>query len=491
MDVQANGTISKNGTNKNNHKSSRRYVVIQNKLSLDPVEPVPINFSGDSFQYARDKKYIPFLDSNDNLANLLLEARLGSATQHACIDSISRSLVGKGIAVEGLETPNKLFFDWTKNVNNKGQSFTEFLIQTVDGERAFGNQFIEVKRGKVGAEKYIKVYLHSFLFSRLKSMPDFTEPTDVVLSKLIAKKGYQTFGKKSAIEIPLWNPSKVMESKVWTNNADGSQSTMLHFKNEISGIENYGLPGSVSSLRYQAIEAKLAQYNIDNLDNNLILGGILQIKGGLTQPEAESMAEDILMTHIGQGKTGRIAVVASEDGLEDTKFTPFNTEKEGSFLEFDKQVQEKIIISNAWDSVLAGINRNSTLGNGSQYIRSIWDVKDANLIHPLRTKLIEKVIKPIAEIFADWMGAEEINNYNWKLQTSMPFSYMADLDPNKFFQVNEAREKAGLKPDEKMNGKYLAEVTGPKQGNQFNNGFTQTDGTNKPGEKNNTDQTKK
>lgn len=486
MPEELNGTVKHNGVSRA-PKNTKYRIVVQNKLHLDADEPVPINFSGDLFRYARDKRYIPFLGNDDNFANVLLEARINSSTQMACIDSISRCLIGKGLAVQDIEEPNKDFMNWTKNVNSKRQTLSEALIQAIDGERCFGNQFIEIKRGKVGSVKYLKIYNHSMLFCRLKSMPDFTEPNAVILSKLIAKSGYQMLGKKDALEIPLWNNSKIEKGQVWKSTGNGNEeSTMIHFKNEVSAIENYGVPASISSLRYQILEAKAAQYNIDNFDNNMILGGILSFKSGMTQTEAEEAASDILMTHVGSGKNGRIAVIASEEGLEDAKFTPFNTQKEGSYVEYDKRVEEKIICSNNWDSVLAGINRSSTLGNGSQYIRSIWDVKDASLIHPLRTKLIEKVIKPIAEIYADWFGAPELLNYEWKLQTSMPFSYMADLDPNKFFMVNEARDKAGLVHDKKMDGKYLAEVTGPKQTNQFNNGFTQTDGTNAPGETNNT-----
>jgi hypothetical protein len=413
------------------------------------------------------------------LANVLLEARLTSTTQNACIDSIARSLIGKGLSVQDVEEPNAELFTWFKNVNTRGQSFSEALIETVDGERAFGNQFIEVVRGSVAGKRYLKVYNHSMLYCRLAANEDFSEPTGVILSKLLAKRGYQSELKKNTPVIPLWNNSQFDNNVVWTRGArPGEQRTMLHFKNQVSGIEYYGLPASVASLRYQVLESKAAQYNIDNFDNNMVLGGMLIFKSSMSHDEAVEQAREILLTHVGEGKTGRIAVISSEEGLNDVEFINYNTQKEGSYIDFDKRVEEKIICANAWDSVLAGINRSSTLGNGSQYIRSIWDVKDAVLLHPLRDKLIEKVIKPIINIWAEWFGVPEVLNYEWKLQTSMPFSYMADLDPNKFFQVNEARSKAGLTPDEKKNGMYLAEMQGPQQPNQFDSGFTKTDGSN-------------
>lgn len=488
MSENSNGTALKpsNGSLKAQVDKPKQYIVkiVKNKLELDPIEPVPINFSGDLFLYARDNRYIPFLGGDDYLPNTLLEARLNSPTQHSCITTIARSLVGKGLSVKDLEEPNKDLLKWMKNVNNSRQTMTEFLIGAIDGERGFGNQFIEIKRGKIGSTKYLKIYNHSILFSRLKSMDDFSDPDSVILSKLIAQNGYiEGLRKKDTREIPLWNDDNI--GKYWVSNKDGSESTMLHFKNDVSAIEHYGLPDSISSLRLQVIEGKLAQYNIDNLDNNMIIGGILTFKSGMTQAEAEAQAEEILLTHTGQGKTGRIAVMASEEGLDGAQFTQFNTQKEGSFIEYKKQIQTDIISSNAWDSILAGINRDSTLGNGSNYIRSIWDVKDATLLYPLRTKLIGKVVEPIMKIYSELFGVDEILDYQWNLQTSMPFSYMADLDPNKFFKIKEARQKAGLPPDEKYGEMYLAEVAGPNQPNQFNNGYVQTDGTNTKGEKNN------
>lgn len=437
---------------------------VQNKIILNPEEPIPITYNGDSFRYARDKKYIPFLGMDDNLPNLLLEARLTSASQNSCISSIAQALIGKGIAVKDNDKPNPDWVKWLESINNKKQPFNKALIGIVDGERTHGNQFIEVVRVQVGKERFLKVYPKSMLFCRLASPVDLTKSDQsegVVISKLISKNGYVNL-PKNVTQIPLWSPDKADQKKCWLPDPDvkGVERTMLHFKNEISSVEHYGLPASIAGLRYQILEGKAAQFNIDNFDNNMILGGMLILKSGMTKEEAEAQAEEIMMSHIGVGKTGRIAVIASEQGLQDVEFVPFNTQKEGSYIEFDKRIEEKIISCNGWDSVLAGINRSSTFGNGSQYIRSIWDVKDAVLLHPLRKKLIDEVIKPIMQIYAEWFEVTDMLKYEYNLQTNMPFSFMGELDPNSFFMVDEARHKAGLTPDpDTTRGKkFLAEL---------------------------------
>lgn len=441
-------------------------VVVSNKVSLDPNEPVPISFNGNLFHYSANGKYIPFLGADDTFASTLLGARLMSSSHNACISSISQCLIGKGLQVKDNTNPNPDFLEWCKNVNKYKQSLNESLIHVIDGERTFGNQFVEIVTGETLGKKFMKIYPQCITKCRLAA-PD-KEDDDYEVQQIIVSNKFNRFGNfsydKNAKKIPIWSDNILDKDKAWLTDDQGYKRTMLFLKNDVSGIPFYGLPASIAGLRYQILEAKAAQYNIDNFDNNMILGGILILKSGMSQEEAQATAREIFMTHIGAGKTGRIAVVASEQGLTDVDFKPFNTSREASYNDSDKRWEEKIIAANEWDSVLAGINRSSTFGNGSQYIRSIWDVKDAVLLNPLRNKLIDKIIKPISYIWAEHFGVDEVKKYEFNLQTNMPFSFMGELDPNTFFQVNEARAKAGQPKDDNKEGVYLSEM-GSKQNN--------------------------
>lgn len=434
-------------------------IVVSNSV-LDPEKPIPIEQNGNLFRYSKNKKYIPFMGIEDGFDKILLTARLSSASQNACITSIASSLVGKGIRVKDVEDPNQQLFDWFKSVNKCKHTFDEVLISTIDGERTFGNQFIEVIKGENAGKAFLKVYPQSILKCRLAA-PEHPDNDDEIQQVIVSDSFATTGGYKyreDDLKIPIWSSNILDKDRVWVKDKKGYLHTMLHFKNEVSGVEYYGLPSSIAGLRYQILEAKAAQYNIDNFDNNMILGGILIFKSGMTQEEAQQAAREILLTHIGEGKTGRIAVVASEAGLNEVDFKPFSTAREGSYNDSDKRWEEKIIAANEWDSVLAGINRSSTFGNGSQYIRSIWDVKDAVLLNPLRNKLINKVVNPVVQIWADVFKVKDVLKYEFQLQTNMPFSFMGDIDPNTFFKVKEARSKAGLLPDDINGEKYLSEM---------------------------------
>lgn len=446
---------------KANAPKKERIFTVNNQIKLDPLNPIPIQYAGDSFAIVRNKRYIPFLGRDNNLPNLLLEARLTSPTQDQCISSIASSVVGNGLKVLDIEPENiePDFIEWMKCVNNDQDSFDDVLYGVIDGEREQGNQFIEVVKGTVNGTPFMKVHLHPFQYCRLAEiLPNEKEPSSVVISKLFAKRGYR-IKVDDARSVPLWSPNKLDQKKCWVEDEKGNLRTMLHFKNKRAGIDWYGMSASISGLRYQVAEGLLIQYNIDNLENNMILGGMLMFKSSMTPTEALENAERIMLSHIGQGKTGRIAVISSEGGLEDVKFEKYDTNNEGSFIEFDKRLEKKIISCNDWHEVLIGLNEGGgSLGNGNNYVRSVWYSKEASLLNPLRRKLVDKVVLPLMKIYSEVYSKPEILKYNFWFNSAMPFSFLGDVKPEQYVKVNEARETAGLSHDDKVEDKYLSEM---------------------------------
>lgn len=347
-----------------------------------------------------------------------------------------------------------------KSVNNERESFDDIMLGCADGERAMGTQFIEVIKGEVGKQPFMKINLHSLLRCRFGEEAEQTgNPTEVIISKLFERNGrVYAQSLKNARRVPLWSPNKLDQEKCWKKYSDGTYRTMLVFKNKVSGVPHYGLPASISGLRSQVQEAKGEQFNLDNFENNMILGGMLMFKSAMTPEEAQKNAKRIIMSHTGEGKTGRIAVISSENGLEDVKFEKYETAKDGSFIELDKRLEEKIIKANGWNGVFLGLNRGGTLGNGSEYIRNAWDTAEASLLNPLRRKLIDKVVVPLMQIYADVFNKKEILKYQFWFNSAKPFSFLGDIKPEQFMKLNEARELAGLPIDESKEEVYLSEM---------------------------------
>lgn len=469
----------------NNEEKKQRSIefTVRNEFKLDAITPIPIQYGNNSFYVVKGKKFLPFLGKKNDLPQLLLEARLTSTTQNACITSIANSIIGNGLTLNEKEPPED-FTGWLGSVNNDMQSLDDFLREVVDGERTYGNHFIEICRGKLGKLPFIKIYNHNMLECRLGVPDGKTQyPTNVVITPLFNKSGFNGTIADAEI-IPLFDPNALDKSSCWLKADDGTERTMIHFKNEVSGIKFYGMPASVSGLRYQVLEGKTAQYNIDNLDNNMILGGMLILKSSMTDEEAQATAKKIMFSHVGEGKTGRIAVISSETGLTDVDFKPYATHQDGSFIDADKRWEEKIITANSWDSLLAGISTGGGLRQASSYVRAIWDVKESVLLNPLRKKLISKVVAPIMSIYSEWMDIKEIVDYEYTFKSSMPFSFLGDIDPASFFQVNEARKLSGLEEDPKVDGKYLSEMVAKSAP-------AKTDNSNDPNQNGNIDSTQK
>lgn len=410
--------------------------------------PIPIDFGGNTFKYSTDgKKYIPFIGSEDNLPQLFLEARLISPTHDGCVTRIAECTVGKGLTVVDIEEKDipKEFTEWLDNVNNECESFDELLIGAADGERTQGNQFIEIVRGKVGPAKYVKVHLHSMLYCRLNEKGDA-----VIVSKAFAKRGYSSEAVTKGTQIPIYNPNRRDKSLNWIKGEiEGEQRTMIHLRNKVAGVDHYGLPQAKATLRDQVLEGKSVQYNLDLFNNGMVLSGVFVFKGAMTRDEARENARAILDAHTGDENQGKIGFVSSENGIEDFDLKQFQTQKEGSYDNLQSKCREKIISANGWAAEFLGGDSGAGLSKGGDYLRSKWDTVETQTLKPLRKKLISKVVKPIVNIWADWMEKPEVKEYKFDFPSDMPFSFLGELKPEDIMLINEGRKLAGLpeRPD--------------------------------------------
>lgn len=435
--------------------SGKTKVTVAN-VALDPITPIPFQVGKGTFSYSGGTKYIPFIDNSDNLAMTFMEARTISTTQDSCIDSIAECAIGDGLQIADDKT-NDALNAWFECVNNESETIDDILNGICDGIGENGNCFIEIVKGSFNGKKYIKVYLHPLVHARFG--PEDTKtgrPDTVLVGEAFAKKGYMSNLSKDIDEIPLYNPNRIKKSDNWKKSENNEYRTMLHVRNKVSGINHYGFPASKASLRYQIMEGKAAQFNIDNFDNNMVLGGMLIFKNAMTQEEANRNAKNIINSYTGQGKTGRIAVVSSENGVDDVKFVEFNTQKEGSFLELDRRLEDKIISSHKWSKEFYSTDA-STLGKGAGYLRSLWDIKEKMVLKPLRNKLLNQFIYPLMNIWSEHFN-DNAKDLRFSFASVIPMSFLGDLDPNAFIKVKDARSMADLDEDEENGEMYLTEV---------------------------------
>lgn len=433
--------VSKNTLLSSKKEAAVEKTPIINAVSLDAKTPIPIEYYGNAFVTRKGRKYIPFLEPLDNFAQLLLEAKLLSPTQMACVSSKTQYCVGEGWYLKNVEVDQSLS-SWAAIVNKKGQTLNDILRSIFDNLYTAGNAYIEIVRGKVGSSKFVKVYVNSFLDCRLSMPDDHDIPTSIFKSPEFRRRGIWNMNRDEFVEIPLYTGSSIGEQ--WFIDEKGNEHTIIHLKNEVSGYDYYGMPSSVSSLPQQILEYKAARYNIDNFDNNLVIGGVIVLQGNLSPEEADKLGNKIVQQHAGDGKRGRYVILTSQSGIENSKVMPFEKQRDGDFIEFDKRMEEKIISANNWDGFLAGIHKQSGLGSGgSAYIRSIFSIKNATVIQPMQAYVIEKFISPLIRICDDWMKTKW-GQHDFSIKPVTPITFLGDIDINAILTKDEGRKAMGL-----------------------------------------------
>lgn len=413
-----------------------------NAISLDAKTPIPLEYNGTWYTTRKGARYIPFLNPDDDFPQKLLEARVISPTANACINTKTKYTLGKGWYLTDESLMDVRLKDWVKSVNRTGQTLNDLLLSVFDSYYTFGNAYIKLARVRIGSSKYLKVSILNTQDVRLITNEDDGIPTSVAVSRDFRKQGFTTLRKNAYDEFPLWTPDKVYRK--WAKDSNGDECCIIHLKNEVSGYDYYGMPSNVSGLIHQVLEYKAARYNLDEFDNNMVVGGILILDTGLTQEEADTLGRKIVKQHTGDGKRGRVMILAGETAGENSKYLPFEKHQEGDYIRFDEHTEDKIISANEWDPLLAGIRRESGLGNGgTAYIRSIFDIKNETVIKPVQDKVIEKVIQPIMQMCDEWMGTRWAD-LPFAIRTSAPVSFAGDIDVNSIVKKNEGRNILGL-----------------------------------------------
>jgi hypothetical protein len=431
---------------------------INNEVRLDAKNPIPFE-NGNAFSFVNDSRYLPFIGNKDNFGQDLLEARLVSATHNRCVVTKRRYCAGDGfIDMNGADL-DKSLVEWLASVNMKNEPATEINKRVFEDFFTWGNVPIELVRFTSAGVKYFFVYAHNFLEWRLCPPDEDDIITHAVQSKLFLRiKGHITPEDiKKSKKLPIYNPRK-RDKDNWFKDAKGVERTLIWYKNSVSGFQYYGLPSAVASMIYQILEYKGARYNLDNFENNMVVSALLALKGNLSQTEADRIGKKAIQTHTGDGKRGRVMVVASEEGIEGSDLHTFDTSKEGSYREADDKWTQKIILANEWDSVLAGIQSASTMGKGSGFITKIVEHINKTVILPAQQDLMDNVWDSIFKIGAAWMGWK-IDAANLTIKSNVDISGLTDVDITPAVTVNEVREAKGLPQDDTDKGKmYLGEL---------------------------------
>ncbi len=439
-------------------KPGKSTTSISNRSELSASTPIPFE-GGIGFSYVDSVEYLPFLEGKDDYAQLLLESRLLSNTHNACIVTKKDFCAGSNFRYEDDSPIPSDVTDWFKSMNLHGEAVIEINKQIFESFFTFGNTPIEIVKVQVGSTKKLFIYVHNFLEWRLCRPNEDDIITHAIHSKLFSKRNSVILPEdfKKLKKLPIYNPARA-ENENWIKDKNGTERTLIWYKNRVAGFNYYGLPSSVAGLIYEVLEYKGARFNLDNLDNNMVVSALLLLKGNLSQTETDKIGKRAIATHTGDGKRGRVMVLSSEEGLEGSDLHNLETHKEGSYTESDNLWTQKIILANQWDAVLAGILSSSTLGKGSGFLSKILEIKQNTVIRPAQLDLETKVWSTIFEVANKWLQLK-IDIPKIKIKNAIDISALTDVDISPAVKVDEVREAKGLsKIGGEKGEKFLGEI---------------------------------
>jgi hypothetical protein len=439
--------------------------VVTNVAKLDPKHPIPIE-NDQAFSLVNNVSYLPFLAPKDRFGKLLLEARLLSNTNNACIRTKKDYCAAAGFQDKKGNPLDEKILEWFRSINGKNESLTFCNKAIFEDFFTWGNEPIVLARFKVGTEKRFFVYPQNFLEWRLQKPNDDDIIEGAVKSKLFLRdQGFITAALlKNSLNLPIYNP--LNEKKSWVKGPDGTERTVIWYKNRMSGLPYYGLPENIASLIFQLLEYKAARFDLDLFENDMVAATLIALKGQVSAPEAKRIAQDVVRTYAGDGNRGRTIVVASEEGIEGSDIHKLETQREGSYSDADNRWTQKIIWANNWDAILAGLVSPNTMGKGAGFITKIFENKLNFVIKPAQQDMMDNVWKTIFKLAQDHLGLP-FDKYDLEFKNNIDISGLTDVDISPAVTRDEVRRAKGLPEDGSSQGKkYLRQVSQEVQGQE-------------------------
>lgn len=442
---------------------------MENSSDFDPEIALPIDFTGRAFTSMSSGSYYPFFAPSDTLFRKLLTLRLLSPTQANCINDKTLYSVGAGLQVTDQDFPTA--FD--KKINGKRQLIDDVLKGVFESYWQDGNDFIEVVRTEIAGTKYVHVYKHNNLDCRFAEPDDGEDPTHVIRSKEFRREGILSFKKDAnPVKIPIWTDNPINQGDIWQVDPKNKKTTrtMLVVRNEVQGVDHYGLPSNFAGFIPAYLEYNVARFNLDNFENNMFLAGVLSIMGQVSPTEANKLLTDIRRTYMGKGKQRRIFTASSESGITDTKFTPFTQTHEGHFVEFDKHNEGKIISANSWSKELLDMNDKAGLGKGGDYLAQLFKRKFHTTIIPAQQTILNNFVFPLMQIIDEYKNTK-FYDLPWSIKPVIPIGLEGFLDLNSLLTVDEGRQEMGRGPIGNGTGDMqISRVAGKSKDNNQNAG---------------------
>ena len=354
---------------------------------------------------SRNKDWIEFGADNDYF-NVLIDKAKGSATNGACINSISQMIYGKGLSA-------------TDSARRPEQYARMISLFKKDDLRRFAYDL------KLTGQTAIQV-----IYSKDKKTIEKVE--HLPIETLRAEKcGEDDKEVQAYYYFPKWEDIKPSDEPLRIP-AFGVSDTpkpieILYVKPYEAGMYYYSTPDwAKGGLQYADLEIEVSNYHINNVRNGLSPSMLINFNNGVPdEPTQVSTERQILNKYQGTSRAGT-PIIAFNDNKESAATIEAIqlSDAHNQYQFLSEEAKSKILIAHRIVSpMLLGIKDNSGFGNNAE------ELKDSSIL------MQNVVIAPFQELLID--AFDKILAYN-NISLNL---YFKTLQPLQFLDLDNVEDK--------------------------------------------------
>lgn len=404
------------------------------------------------------EKYVPFLDFTNNLLDEITSIYNTSPTTHAIIDQKTTMSVGNGFTVlEGKNnnllssmakmrqpadlTPQELesLNNYIHKVNPEGETLQDILTKVFADFWTYGNAFIELIRSEIEIDgeilRWLVVRQIPLSMCRPKKLESGENAVEFVA---VSNRFLEDENNPNDVKLlPTFPTFAAVEG------LDGERS-IIHIKSYSPGFSYWGLPDWIAAFLWSELEYRIPKYNQSKFVNGFTPSALVTIIANMTPEEAQEFVDAFTDKFTNTGNNSKMFINVLRDEAAKTDVKILEDRNEGNFLELSQLARENIITAHRWTPALTGKSVAGQLGSNQQ-IRAELEIIQNTVIQPAQNLILTKLINPVITEAALWMS-ESWDNISLEITSTMPISFLGDLNPAEVLTPNEQREALGLEP---------------------------------------------
>ena len=353
---------------------------------------------------SRNKEWIEFGADND-FFNFLIDKANGSATNSACINSISQMIYGKGLSA-------------TDSARRPEQYARMISLFKKDDLRRFAYDL------KLTGQCAIQV-----IYSKNKKTIEKVE--HLPIETLRAEKcGAEDKKVQAYYYFPKWEDIKPSDKPLRIP-AFGVSDTpkpieILYVKPYEAGMYYYSTPDYIGGIQYCDLEIEVSSYHINNVRNGLSPSMMINFNNGVPDEETQVLTENkIKQKYQGSSRAGTPIIAFNDNKESAATIEAIQLSDAHNQYQFINEVaQSKILIAHRIVSpMLLGIKDSTGFGNNAE------ELKDSSIL------MNNMVIAPFQELLTDAFDKIlAFNNISLNL-------YFKTLQPLQFLDLDNVEDK--------------------------------------------------